>query len=323
MSETMTYEELAAELEVAENDVELAEAQVSKTKVDFDNLRSDPENDVWDVGEAEDAYDEAIENLRQCESRHKELARQWGEANGKRASEALATLNDNEESAPATTSPPSTTELDRNVAEARENNVTNPVSMSARKLELKRLRERIAQDIAKADELEELIERDERAGQAVTRYEAIKDSVEGWDVRVNHKGNFELWAPIDDPDNGDGNAHVATIVGGRQDLVECFFTRGCKFPLRSVKELIQIGIDVGVMPDAPNVEPVQEEEESDEENVTTDSEPPRSKPYREAALARAKQLKKAKMSIAEISKILTKEGMPYSQSGVYNLLKNE
>ena len=133
MSSTMTYEDLAAQLEVAEIDVEMAEAAVSKAKVELNDLRSDPENDIWDIVDAEGAYEDALLNLRECEERYK----------------ALANVNDVETE--AATAPP------------------NPTSISARKGEVKRLRVKIEEETAKLEELEAIIERDERAGQAVVQ----------------------------------------------------------------------------------------------------------------------------------------------------------
>ena len=297
----MAYEELAAHLEVAENDVEMAEMEVSSAKVTLDNLQSDPENDIWDVEDAEDAYSEAKETLEKCEKRHKGLSKRWGKANGKRAKEALSTISNGEITPSA---PPG--------------NAPHSVSMSAREGEVKRLKEKIRQDTTRVEELEALIERDKRTGQAVNRYEAIAGLVGRWEVVVNHKGNFELREPIIDPDNGNTHAHVITIVGARVDLVERFFTKGCGFKLKDTKELIQIALDIAQ--GEPETEPVVEEEVVDE---SSNSGKGRSKPYRDRAKKRAKQLKAAGLSNTEISKILTEEGMEYKTSGVYHLLNEE
>ena len=294
----MTYEELAANLEVAENDVEMAESEVSEYQVTLDNLRSDPENDIWDVEDAEDNYNTAKENLAAIQERHDELSKRWGKANGKRAKEALSTVN-NGDITPS--SPPG--------------NAPHSVSMSAREGEVKRLKEKINQDIARVKELEALIERDKRTGQAVSRYEAISDLVGNWEVIVNRKGNFELREPIADPDNGNTHAHVITTVGARADLVERFFTKGCGFGLEETNELIQIALDISQ--GVPEIEPVAEEEVVEE---SSNSGKGRSKPYRDRAKKRAKELKAADLSNTEISKILTTEGMEYKTSGVYHLL---
>ena len=294
----MTYEEIAANLEVAESDVEMAEIEVSGTKVTLDNLRSDPENNIWDVEDAEESYNDARIILEESEERHKELSKQWGEANSSRAKESIATVS-NGEIAPST--PPG--------------NAPHSVSMSAREGEVKRLKEKIRQDTTRVEELEDLIERDKRTGQAVNRYEAIAGLVGRWEVIINHKGNFELREPIIDPDNGNTHAHVITVVGARVDLVERFFTKGYGFKLEDAKELIQIALDIAQ--GEPEIEPVAEEEVVDE---SSNSGKGRSKPYRDQAKKRAKQLKAADLSNTEIAKILTEEGMEYKTSGVYHLL---
>lgn len=203
MSTTMTYEDLAAQLEVAEDDVEMAEEAVFVAEEELDRLRSYPENDMWDTEHAEGAYENAQGILRECEKRYKALAKQWGEANEKREHESLATLN-----------PPATTELDRNVAEARENNVPYPVSMSARKLEVQRVEERIESDTAKVKILKALIERDERTGRAVARYEGFEESVDGWEVMGNRKGNFEVAGKFHHEGGSINEIEKTTVVSG-------------------------------------------------------------------------------------------------------------